>query len=101
MKTVVFDLDDTLFPERDYVLSGFRAVGAWVAEVCFVNGFSETAAQLFAEGCRGRIFDEALIALGLRPDQLLIDSLVTCYRNHSPDICLFLLSRPVVVPHAD
>ena len=25
---VVFDLDDTLYLERDYVRSGFRAVGA-------------------------------------------------------------------------
>ena len=28
--TVVFDLDDTLFAERDYVLSGFRAVDEWI-----------------------------------------------------------------------
>jgi len=27
---LVFDLDDTLFPERDFVLSGFQAVGDWL-----------------------------------------------------------------------
>jgi hypothetical protein len=28
-RAIVFDLDDTLYPERDYVLRGFRAVAAW------------------------------------------------------------------------
>ena len=28
---VTFDLDDTLYLERDFVRSGFAAVGAWLA----------------------------------------------------------------------
>ena len=32
LEAVVFDLDDTLYPEADYVLSGFQAVADW-AEV--------------------------------------------------------------------
>ena len=31
MTTVVFDLDDTLYKERDYVASGFRAVADEIA----------------------------------------------------------------------
>ena len=31
MKVVVFDLDDTLYKEVDYVYSGYRAVAAKVA----------------------------------------------------------------------
>src|SRR5207302_9076607 len=29
---VVFDIDDTLYLERDYVRSGFRAVGTWAEQ---------------------------------------------------------------------
>ena len=32
LRTVVFDLDDTLYAEEDYVHSGFRAVADWAAE---------------------------------------------------------------------
>ena len=28
-RAVVFDIDDTLYLERDYVRSGFTAAGAW------------------------------------------------------------------------
>ena len=31
IRLVLFDLDDTLYPERDFVLSGFRAVAACAA----------------------------------------------------------------------
>ena len=30
--TLVFDLDDTLYLEREYALSGFRAVGDWLRQ---------------------------------------------------------------------
>src|SRR5918996_433557 len=31
LRAVVFDLDDTLYSERDYAISGFRAVASWAA----------------------------------------------------------------------
>ena len=40
---IVFDLDDTLYPERDYVLSGFKAVASWAEArlgVPSLGGFS-------------------------------------------------------------
>ncbi len=89
MKAVIFDLDDTLFLERSYVLSGFRAVGEWISEAYSIRGFFETAARLFGEGHRGRIFDEVLSNLGIRADSPLIDSLVACYRNHRPEIRMY------------
>ena len=30
---VVFDVDDTLYPERDFVRSGYRAVGEYLREL--------------------------------------------------------------------
>jgi len=89
VKAVIFDLDDTLFPERSYVLSGFRAVGEWISETCSIQGFFETAARLFDEGHRGRIFNDVLGILGIGSDPSLIDSLVACYRNHRPEIRMY------------
>ena len=33
LHAIIFDLDDTLYPERDYVLSGFRAVAQTYAQI--------------------------------------------------------------------
>ena len=35
---LVFDLDDTLYPEREFALSGFRAAGRWAAAELGVEG---------------------------------------------------------------
>jgi putative hydrolase of the HAD superfamily len=58
--TLVFDLDDTLYPERDGVLSGFGAVDEWLQKTKNVTVVSGLARQTFEEGRRGRIFDEVL-----------------------------------------
>lgn len=82
--TVVLDLDDTLYPERDYVLSGFAAVDRWLHEVQGVHGFGECATQLFEAGRRGTIFDQALACLGCTATPELIGALVKIYRAHTP-----------------
>ena len=89
MKAVIFDLDDTLFPESEYALSDLWVVGAQIEDVFADRGFYRTAARLFAQGHRGRIIDEALTALEIcvRPD--LVESLVVLYRNHVPEIRLY------------
>jgi putative hydrolase of the HAD superfamily len=87
LHTLVFDLDDTLYPERDYVLSGFRAVDEWLVTERGVSGFRAKAEALFAGGKRGRIFDETLTELGVREDGL-VGRLVTVYRSHRPAIDL-------------
>ena len=83
---VVLDMDDTLFLERDYVLSGFAAVDAVVANEHGLKGFSERAWRLFCAGARGRIFDETLKEMGVEPQSVSIARLVAAYRSHSPRI---------------
>lgn len=39
---VIFDLDDTLFLERDFVRSGFAAVGRWMARTIGISNFDRT-----------------------------------------------------------
>ncbi len=89
VRCVVLDLDDTLYLERDYVRSGFRTVARWVEENRGLKGFYETVWGLFEEGRRGRIFDEALVALGDPAAPSTVAEMVTVYRRHAPAIeCL-------------
>jgi putative hydrolase of the HAD superfamily len=87
-RAIVLDLDDTLYLERDYVRSGFRAAGAWLGAQTGCEGFAAAAGRAFDEGVRGRIFDEALIALGIDPAPRLVARLVEVYRHHRPAIRL-------------
>lgn len=85
---VVFDIDDTLYLERDYVRSGFRAVGAWAHQELGLADLGEQASAAFEDGVRGSIFDVALANAGLEVTPELITQLVACYRQHVPDIKL-------------
>ncbi|HEY1144818.1 MAG TPA: HAD family hydrolase [Allosphingosinicella sp.] len=85
---LVFDLDDTLYLERDYVASGFRALGAWVSDNLGARDFAERAWRCFEGGARGRIFDTVLADLGLGDRPELIQTLLSLYRAHKPDIRL-------------
>lgn len=85
---VVLDLDDTLFLERDYVHSGFRAVGEVVADRFGTDAFAAVAIDLFRRGVRGTTFDDALRELGITPTPDLVADLVRAYRSHSPQIGL-------------
>jgi putative hydrolase of the HAD superfamily len=88
VELIVFDMDDTLYLERDYVRSGFKAVDAWLKKSQGVAGFFECAWRIFEQGTRGIIFDEALKQLGLRSDAALIQNLIEVYRTHTPQIDL-------------
>jgi putative hydrolase of the HAD superfamily len=85
---LVLDLDDTLFPEHEYALSGFRAVGRFLEEHHGVREFHTVAWLLFEEGVRGKIFNEALDRLGVPYDGPMIERLVSHYREHLPEINL-------------
>jgi putative hydrolase of the HAD superfamily len=53
IKIIVFDVDDTLFPEREFVRSGFQAVGEWILNKYAVRGFFEIAWKFFVPGNTG------------------------------------------------
>jgi putative hydrolase of the HAD superfamily len=99
---LAFDLDDTLYLERDYVASGFRAAAAWCAAT--FGGDPEIIAaefqQHFADGRSGAIFDEWLARRSLARETYL-PALLSAYREHKPEIqplsgareCLVELAR--------
>ena len=91
IRAVVFDLDDTLYPESAYVASGFRAVGDGLAREHSLHGVGELAASLAASGVRGNVFDEALRRSGVAAGEVgrMVAWCVERYRDHLPDIALF------------
>jgi len=87
LRAVVFDLDDTLYPEHSYVLSGFRAVAAWAEQHLGIPyPIGSTALQrLFESGVRGNTFNRWLEDFGVGSDEWE-SQLVQIYRAHRPDI---------------
>ena len=85
-EAIIFDLDDTLYPERDYVLSGFRAVGGWVEKTWHLpaTGTFFELQGFFTQGVRGDIFNQWLHKHDLDPS--LVQSLVRAYREHRPTL---------------
>jgi putative hydrolase of the HAD superfamily len=86
--TLVFDLDDTLYLERDYVRSGIRVVDAWARSTLGLDGLAAAATSLVESGQYGKLFDAALAILGVPADPAIIDRMVSVYREHAPDIQL-------------
>ena len=93
IKIIVFDVDDTLFPEREFVRSGFQAVGEWILNKYGVPGFFEVAWKFFAQGNRGKIFNLVLAEIGIEDNPQIIQELLQIYREHKPQISLFSDAR--------
>ena len=87
-KLVVLDVDDTLYLERDYVQSGFSAVGRWVEGQFGTGGFGEATWSLFKAGVRGDTFNRAASKMGLTLSDKEVRQLVAVYREHTPNISL-------------
>ncbi|OCP10114.1 MULTISPECIES: HAD family hydrolase [unclassified Ensifer] len=87
-RVLVFDLDDTLYLERDFVASGFKAVATWLAGHAGIEGFAAHCEAAVAGGHSGHVFDAALAAMGVDADASLVAQLVAVYRGHEPKIHL-------------
>jgi putative hydrolase of the HAD superfamily len=83
---IVLDLDDTLYLERDFVMSGFAVAGAYVHDRFGIDDFAAHAAVVFEHDDRTRVFD--VLVADYRLDPALVAVLVDLYRNHAPDIAL-------------
>lgn len=84
---VVFDLDDTLYAERDYVRSGYRATAEHVRRATGRSeAFEDWLWERFERGQAGGALDalEEHFSLGLGPDGAA--ELVRVYREHRPAI---------------
>lgn len=90
IEAVIFDMDETLYSEKDFVESGFRVVAGHIEEKFSVGReyFFDLLVGLLEKDGRGRIFDAALEKCGLAEKEPAIE-LVEIYRRHNPDIGLF------------
>lgn len=87
IKAVVFDLDDTLYPEMDYVKSGFRCVSQEIEKIYGLKNAYDELIFLFGQG-RSGVFDRYLQKHALPCTEEAVSELVDAYRYHKPDISL-------------
>lgn len=80
VKAVIFDLDDTLYGEKEYVRSGYRAIANTLPQVELME---EKLWKAFEE--KKSAIDEVLTSEGLYTDELKQKCLCV-YRYHQPDI---------------
>jgi putative hydrolase of the HAD superfamily len=86
IRVIAFDLDDTLYPEKEYVLSGFKAVSEFLKDYVDIDDPYQEFIKTFNRGERKKTFDVTLKRLGVEYNETLIQDLVDCYRAHFPNI---------------
>ena len=79
VKGIILDLDDTLYSEKEYVKSGYKAVSD------FLGGRYESRLWSFFEEGKPAI-DELLRELGREDEK---EKVLNVYRSHKPDIHLY------------
>lgn len=77
---IIFDLDDTLYSEKEYVKSGYKAVSEYLGEL----SYSDLLWSFFEEGKPA--IDEILKELGRESER---KECLEIYRNHKPEIHLY------------
>ncbi len=87
---IVFDLDDTLYAEREYAFSGFRAVGeAFADRLGDPRDSAARMRRLFDSEHRPRVFNALLAELGLNAEPKLIEAMMEISQAHRPTIRLY------------
>lgn len=76
---IIYDLDDTLYSEKEYVVSGFKAVSDYLG-----GGYEERLLELFEQGKPA--IDELLKEVG---KENLKAEVLNVYRSHKPDLHLY------------
>ncbi|MBP3360689.1 MAG: HAD family hydrolase [Clostridia bacterium] len=83
ISVAIFDLDDTLYSEKEYVRSGFNAVAK---QISCVDNMAEKLWCVFENG--GSAIDEVLKSEGIYSEERKVECL-KIYRLHTPEINLY------------
>lgn len=89
IKAIIFDLDDTLYNEKEFVKSGFKAAAKYISSNFGLDSkkvFNHLSDQ-FDRGLRGNNFDDLLEKWNLPNTE--VENLVNIYRKHKPEIHLY------------
>ncbi len=91
IQAIIFDLDDTLYPQIEYKRSGFKVVAAWMAEKIGIDPkivLHELEKILTKFGASyPYMFDRLVERLDLNPD--IVPELIRVFIEHEPDINCF------------
>ena len=95
LKSVIFDLDNTLYSEKTYVQSGFKEVSKYLSDKyaydCDI--IYSKMMEIFNEQGRGNVFDELINEFNFNEK---VSTLVYIYRFHYPEISLYPESIPLL-----
>ena len=89
---LVFDLDDTLYPERRLAISGFSACAGWLAREHGVAGCEDVVAdmtRLLDAGHMRALFGITLAERIGEHSNATLEAFIDIYRLHDPDIALY------------
>lgn len=95
IKSVIFDLDGTLYEEKEFVISGFKAVSKYLSSKHGLNPAEilEVLISDFKNGLRKRNFDVLLEKKELKEN---VKKLINVYRTHKPYISLYRDAKKVL-----
>ena len=79
--TIVFDLDDTLYDEIDFVKSGFKEISKYLSNVEYYNFMLDE----FNKNGSGKVFNKLIVEFKLN---ISIQKLIEIYRFHIPNLKL-------------
>ncbi|SFP77549.1 HAD family hydrolase [Hymenobacter arizonensis] len=90
MPVLVFDLDDTLYPELSYVHSGFQAVAAFLSPLLEMPADTLASGMIAEEALQGRgqVFDNILRQHNCWSKRL-VAACLRAYRQHQPTLSLY------------
>ncbi|MBI3631432.1 MAG: HAD-IA family hydrolase [Candidatus Staskawiczbacteria bacterium] len=97
IRLIIFDLDDTLYHEKQYVLSGFRAVANFLGQkkvgISSDKIYKALAKSFSLEG-RGKNFNQIIRQFNI--DSKYLKSMIREYREHLPNIFLDSATKKVL-----
>lgn len=95
IKALVFDLDDTLYYEKEYVYEGFRTVSEYLESKYHLDKSElyHKMIKILDKDGRGKIFNIICEEYGINED---IKSLVEVYRNTDPSLKLYTDSEEII-----
>ena len=98
IKAVVFDLDDTLISEKEYIKSGYKSVAKFIEKKYKLDQGKvyNQLMELFRKSPKNvfnRFFEKNNIQYG----KIEIDKLIENYRKHKPEIYFFDDVKPTIM----
>lgn len=90
IKAVIFDLDDTLISELDYIKSGYKVIAETLSKKYNIesNKVYEDLMRAYSEGSK-YVFNAFFEYNKITYSKQYIDELILLYRNHTPKIDFF------------